>query len=77
MPMAPAPITIIDFGCSGRIIASLLPITVFPLKGRPGIDREVQPVEIRMFGAVRVSVLPSARVSFTSPGLSSVAVPRR
>ncbi len=75
-PMAPAPMMIMDFGCSGSASASFEPMTMLPLKSSPGSGRDTQPVAMRTFFAVWVSVLPSASFTFTSPALSIEASPR-
>ena len=76
MPMAPAPMMIMLLGCGWRTIASRLPMTVFPLNGRPGSGRLVTPVATKMRGAVSVSVLPSPALAVTAPALSIKASAR-
>ena len=75
MPMAPAPMMMMSFGWGERVRASLLPITVFPLKGRPGRSRVAQPVAMSIFAPSRVETLPSLSVTSTLPPPAREAEP--
>ena len=77
MPMAPAPMTMTLFGCFSMVMASLLPMTVVPLKGKPGMGRLFAPVAMRMFAASWVSFVPLAAVTSTLPSAGMPAVPLR
>ena len=57
----------IDLGCFSRIIASLEEMTVFPLKGKPGIGRDFAPVAMMTFLASRISVVPFSFLTSTFP----------
>ena len=73
--MAPAPMMMISLGWEAMVRASLLPITVLPLKGNPGMSRVAQPVAIKIFAPSMVDLLPSVAVTSTLPAPAREAVP--